>query len=226
MNLFSIYKTMEESANLCPDNENIKLIIRHTIRYDIGKGEAGNDVELRPEGRIMAWRLGESLGKSIGSISSSLTPRCIDTCKEIISGYNQTHNSSTLEIIRTKFLQEPQIEDEIEAGKTFFSLGVEGIFRGFISNEKLPGMYDLDTSVKRLLDYVFSTGNNKNEIDIFCTHDFQLVMLLLYFFGVNEENFNNLLNGKWPLMLEGMFLWGNRTDFNIIWRGEIKKIKL
>jgi hypothetical protein len=87
-------------------------------------------------------------------------------------------------------------------------------------------MYDLDTSVKRLLDYVFSIGNNKNEIDIFCTHDFQLVMLLLYFFGVNEENYNNLLNGKWPLMLEGMFLWGSRNDFNIIWRRENKKIKL
>ena len=226
MNIFSIYSSMEGSARLCPDDENVKMILRHSIRHSIAKGEAGNEVNLTPEGKIMAWRLGESLDRAIGSISSSLIPRCVDTCKEIIAGYKQTHNVSVLEIKQTKLLQDPHIKDEIEAGKIFFNIGVDGIFKGFISNEKLSGMYDLDTSVKRLLDYVFSTGNNKNDIDVFCTHDFQLVMLLLYFFGINEEHYDSLLNGEWPLMLEGMFLWGNRNDFNIIWRGEIKKMKL
>jgi broad specificity phosphatase PhoE len=217
---------MEKSAELCPDNKNVKMILRHSIRHNIAKGEAGNDVNLMPEGKIMARRLGESLDRSIGSISSSLTPRCVDTCNEIISGYKQNYIGSKLEIIQTKLLQEPQIRDEIEAGKLFSRIGIDGIFKGLILNEKLQGMYDLDTSVKRLLDYVFSIGNNQNEVDIFCTHDFQLVMLLLFFFGINEEHYNCLLNGKWPLMLEGMFLWGSRNDFNLIWRGEDKKIKL
>ena len=59
---------MENSAKLCPDKENIKLILRHSIRHEKAKNEPGKIVELLPEGKIMARRLGESLDMTIGSI--------------------------------------------------------------------------------------------------------------------------------------------------------------
>jgi len=215
---------MENSARMCPDKENIKMLLRHSIRFDKARGEE-KILELRPEGKIMAWRLGESLDMTIGSISTSPSPRCINTCEEIINGYDQNHKGSQLKINKTEILKDTQVRNKEEADKTFHKLHAKGILKGFILNDIMPGVYDLNTSVKRMLDYIFSNGNSKNTVDIFCTHDLQIAMLLLYFFGTNEEYYNRLCNEReWPMMLEGMFLWGNKNNFNIAWRGTVKEI--
>jgi hypothetical protein len=130
-----------------------------------------------------------------------------------------------LKINKTEILKDTQVRNKEEADKTFHKLHAKGILKGFILNDIMPGVYDLNTSVKRMLDYIFSNGNSKNTVDIFCTHDLQIAMLLLYFFGTNEEYYNQLCNEKeWPMMLEGMFLWGGKNNFNIVWRGIVKEI--
>jgi len=40
MRIFSIYKSMEKSAELCPDRQNIKMLMRHSIRQDV-RDDAG-----------------------------------------------------------------------------------------------------------------------------------------------------------------------------------------
>jgi broad specificity phosphatase PhoE len=226
MQVFSIYKSMQKSAALCPRGCNVKLILRHTIRYDIAGFEADKNIQLREEGKIMAQRLGESLDMPVGIIASSLSPRCLDTCAEIIKGIQLKLPQSTFKIKQEPMLQVPQNADEVLAGKTFKEAGnngeeaVRNIFQSFVDKRPLPGLFDLNTATNRLLKAVFDFGNKDKELDIFCTHDFQLAMLLLYLFGGTQDAKNALFNGGWPLMLEGIFLWKQDNAINGLWRGD------
>jgi broad specificity phosphatase PhoE len=225
MKIFSVYKSMEESAKLCPNDQNIKLLVRHSIRQEIMEGASIEEIEnaqLTREGKKMAERFGESLNMDIGTISSSYSRRCIDTCHEIINGSNKDHVKYNHNIFKTKMLQSPHCKNIPEEHETWEKLGIEGIFDCFAKNIEALGFYDLETSVSRIINYIFETGNKDNTVDIFCTHDFQIAMLLLFFNEKRYEYKQILFNGSdnWPFMLEGMFLWGNKSNFNALWRGE------
>jgi hypothetical protein len=86
----------------------------------------------------------------------------------------------------------------------------------------MRSIYDLETSVNRMVDYILETGNKNNTIDISCTHDFQLALLLLFLNGISPEYKQKLFNGSgnWPFMLEGMFLWKSKSSINALWRDE------
>ena len=215
MKIWCPYESMEDSAALCPKNKNIKLLFRHSIRFD----QEGNDVQLTPEGRVIASRFGKYIDMPIGIISSSPVQRCIDTCKEIIEGY--TDNKKEIEIIPSNILKVAHIEDKIIAAETFKKLNRDGLFEGFTAKASMPGIYDLETSSLRIINYMFEVGNNNGSLDLFCTHDFQIAMILLYIFGNTKIYLEKLLSNEWPLMLEGMFFWKNENDICLSWRGEI-----
>ena len=213
MNVFSIYESMQRSANLCPGNENIKLVIRHSIRQDMGNDAANYKAMLTREGIELAKRFGKELDTPIGSVSSSFSQRCVDTCESILSG-----NSRKIEIRRTGILQTVQNNDDTLSEESFSKYGVEGIFNAFVEKKQLPGLNSLEFSVNKILDYIFKTGNRKNTVDIFCTHDFQAAMILLFLYENNAENRKKLFE-NWIYMLEGFFIYGNRENFTLIWRG-------
>jgi hypothetical protein len=228
MKIFSIYESMQESANLCPVNTNIKMLMRHSVRQDIKEGasvEEMQNAQLTREGKVMAKRFGSSIEMSVNTISSSCNQRCVDTCSELIKGYNKTHRKFNGEIIKTKLLECPHSKGT-EDGGTFKRLGIEGIFDGWVNHVDMHGIYDINISSNKLLDYIFGTGNINNTLDIFCMHDFQLAMLLL-FFNNNSIEFKQRLFAPdyWPFMLEGMFLYENKTNINWIWRGKLNCIK-
>jgi len=232
MKIFSVYKSMEESARLCPNGQNIKMLVRHSIRQDIKEDASIEEIEnaqLTREGKKMAERLGESLSMDFGKISSSYSQRCIDTCHRIINGFNKTHAEYNEIIIKTEMLQCPHCKDinnPEEERETWAKLGINGVFDCFAKDIEMPGFYDLETAINRMINYIFETGNKNNTIDIFCTHDFQLAMLLLLINGKSYDYKQKLFNenDNWPFMLEGMFLWGNKNNVNVAWRGEIKNI--
>jgi broad specificity phosphatase PhoE len=225
MRIFSIYKSMEKSAELCPDRQNVKMLIRHSLRQDVRDDAGLEAIEkalLTREGKKMAERLGESLDMDIGTISSSCTQRCVETCQEIMNGYNKNHSKYNHDIIKTEVLQRPQCKNVQEEHGTWEKIGMSGIFDGFAKNIDMPGIYDLETSVGRMVNYIFETGNKNDSIDIFCTHDFQIAMLLLFLNGKNLEYKQILFNesDNWPFMLEGMFLWKSESGINVLWRDE------
>ena len=228
MKIFSIYESMQESAALCPANTNIKMLVRHSIRQDIKEGASIEEIksaQLTREGKVMAEHFGSSIEMSVNTVSSSCNQRCVDTCIELIDGYNKTHQKFNSEIIKTKLLECPHSKST-EDGGTFKKLGVEGIFDGWVNHVDMHGIYDIYISSNKMLDYIFETGNTNNTLDIFCLHDFQLAMLLLFFNGNSMEFKQKLfVDNYWPFMLEGMFLYGKRTNINWIWRGKLNCIK-
>jgi hypothetical protein len=216
---------MEESAKLCPDSENIKLLVRHSIRQEIREGASIEEIEkaqLTREGKKMAERLGETINMDIGTVSSSFSQRCIDTSQEIINGYNKNHAEYSPAILKTKMLQSPQCKNSPEEHETWNKFGIKGIFDCFAKDIEMPGLYNLETSINYMIDYIFGTGNKNNTIDIFCTHDFQLAMILLFLNGKSYKYKQELFDGNdnWPFMLEGIFLWGSKNNYNALWRGK------
>jgi hypothetical protein len=226
MKIWAPYESMEESAKLCPKEHNAKVLLRHSIRQDIEDRANVKEAQLTREGIKIAERFGKELGYNIGTISSSFTQRCMDTCLAIIKGYNKTHLEYKSGVLQTKMLQNPHIMNIPESKETWEKLGMEGIFDGFAQNIEMPGICDLKTSVDRMMNYIFETGNQNNTIDIFCTHDFQLAMLLLFINGKNYDYKQILFDegDNWPFMLEGIFLWKNNDNIILSWRGEMNQI--
>jgi hypothetical protein len=214
MKIFSIYDSMQQSALLCPNDVNVKLIIRHSIRQEINSEIDNLNAQLTREGIEFARKFGKELDTPIGTVSSSCSQRCIDTCKNILG-----ENSNKIKIQETDILQTVQNYDDSLAGKSFSKYGVKGIFDSFVENKNLPGINSLEYSVSKILDFIFLTGNKNKTIDIFCTHDFQIGMMLLFLNGSNTNNCEKLFE-NWIYMLEGFFLYGNREKFTLIWRGE------
>lgn len=73
-----------------------------------------------------------------------------------------------------------------------------------------------------MLDYIFDNGNIENTVDLFCTHDFQMAILYAYLFDFGKIK-DDFIKNKWPMMLEGMIIWGARNHFWCSWRNEVKE---
>lgn len=218
MKLQSVYEHMEYGAENIPKGENCKIIFRHSIREKIESG-VGREVELTDEGIELARSFGRHLEYDFGFIASSSCKRNIQTCKEILNGKNLEKQI----FIASNELEGPQIKDRKLSDKVFEDLNFQNneiIFR--MNNENLPGFNSVETATKIMIDFLFANGNIKNTVDLFCTHDFQMAILYsgLFDFGKTKES---IVQNKWPMMLEGMILWGERNHFWCSWRNEIKE---
>jgi hypothetical protein len=164
MKIYSIYKSMEKSAELCPDGHNIKMLIRHSIRQDV-RDDAGLEAIAQLTREEKKWL-----------------------------NVLENHSKYNHDIIETEMLQRPHCKNVQEEHSTWEKIGMNGIFDGFAKNTDMSGIYDLETSVNLMVNYLFETGNKNNSIDIFCTHDFQLAMLLLFLMeGIWNINKNYLM---------------------------------
>ena len=218
MKLQSIYEHMVTGAEKVPLDENCKIIFRHSIRGKIESG-VGREVELTDEGIELSRMFGRYLEYDIGFVASSSCKRNIQTCKEILYGKRVEKEI----ILAPNELEGPQTKDRVLSDKVFEDLNFKNdeiIFQ--MNNKNLPGFNSIETSTKIMLDFMFANGNKKNTVDLFCTHDFQMAILYsgLFEFGKTKESIEQ---NKWPMMLEGMILWGTRNHFWCSWRNEIKE---
>lgn len=209
---------MEAGASRISADENCKIIFRHSIRGKIESG-AGREVLLTNEGIELCRDFGRNLKYDIGFVGSSSCKRNIQTCKEILSG-----NGIEKEIVLApNELERPQIKDRELSNKAFEEANFRSdnvLFR--MNNEDLPGFNSVEVATKIIIDFIFANGNKENTVDLFCTHDFQMAILYSCFFGFGKTK-ESIEQNKWPMMLEGMILWGTRNHFWCSWRNEIKE---
>ena len=218
MELKSIYEHMELGASQVPLNANCKILFRHSVRGDIQSGY-GRDVKLTNEGIELARDFGRNLNYNIGYFASSSCGRNIQTCEEILYGKKEEREVC----IAREELERPQIQNQVLTDQAFELYNYQSdIIVHKLKTEGLQGFYSIENSTKKILDYIFSKGNQNNTVDLFCTHDFQLAIIYacLYDFASTKEN---LQKNKWPMMLEGMIFWGQRDHFWCTWRNETKE---
>lgn len=197
---------------------NVKFLFRHSTRPTL-KGVSNTlSISLSEEGINAAYEFGKNLPWDIGITSTSIANRCIQTIEQITNGSCSGH------IIRpTEILTSPAIYDFELAKQTHCAEGsLKCIANKLSMRQNLPGFYSIDTTAEKILDYIFSVGNESNTIDLFCTHDFNIVLLLLYLMPCIKSK--ELIADNWPGPLEGIFIWGKRNDFYFSWKGKINHI--
>lgn len=215
--ILSIYKDFAKSANIAP--KNAKLILRHSIRGDIRKGETGLNTLLTREGKVLAKHFGEHCRFNIERIFSSYIQRCVETADSFLQGYTKVHNNNP-EIITTDILAECYINDIKKANRLFKYKSVQYIMSAFLRGETLSGMRDIQSTMNILLNFIFQ--NKCENMEIFITHDTFLLAIVCFCYGITEFDYDEM----WPYMLEGAFLYydSNKSSVECIFRG-IQKSK-
>lgn len=209
---------MNESASMLHDGENIKLVIRHSLRPRLKGVKKHEDVRITPEGEALARDFGESIQYTIGELHSSMIPRCIQTLEYIMD--NRPEKRIIIE--SPNILTDVFAIDRKVADVSFKEIGsLKKIVKKLLDNDNIPGFRTLNDCVTLLLDYIFETGNVKNQLDLYCTHDLQLAMLYCALYCPNASLDN--IESNWSSMLEGMFFCGKRDDFLCLWRGQVKR---
>ena len=213
MRVNSPYPSMNEGAAIFQKGENVKLLLRHSIRPSLKKLSFPDEVGLTFEGKDIARKLGESLDIPLGVIMTSPVRRCKETVSCILS----FHNRKDFEI--NDILGYSFVEDEVKARQMFSKYNLKTIVNELGLQGKLPGFYPMDVCVAKILDLIFSTGGEKGKLDVYCTHDFTLALLEVALFNKNRNISEISLN--WPHMLEGMWFSGERHLFLCSWRNQL-----
>ena len=213
----SIYEEMEKSAAFIPGNVNVKLVFRHSIRPSLKGCDNPDEVPLTQEGVCLARFFGREIGMEIGFVGTNRAQRCCETVARMLEARHQDTNIIVIsDALSLSYVKDSALLKTSTSGK----MSLKNLVLKNNKGEIIPGMNSLEDSVRGILDYIFSVGNRVNMLDLFCTHDFQIMMIasLLFTRYVTREE----IEGNWPRMLEGVFFWGERNDFYCSWRGEIK----
>lgn len=204
---------MDEDAAKIPEGENVKMVFRHSFR-DTLQGTAAPDlVPLNENGVQSANSLGNELFGEIGQMHSSHAPRCIQTLECISQGKGlHLPISVSKDILGDGFATDREL-----ASMSFRSIGSLKKVADLLAHDvTVKGFRPIRQTVKSMLDYIFNNGNEPGKIDLYCTHDFHIALMICLIFN---QNSHKDIASEWPCMLEGFFAWGTRKNFTIIWRG-------
>lgn len=221
MRLDSIYPQMIEDASLLPEEENIKFVFRHSIRYDNPVDGDYSNLLLTPEGISIAEKLGRSLDREIGYTLSSPVKRCQQTIEHILKGAKESQKYSSDKndvIIRSELCNlKGDIRPIAQGGVGWYE------YYHYLQENDTEATrgYSLEQECKPILDCLFSYNSSGNKLDLFCSHDSHLVMLASALFGLKTGLHE--ATDKWVSFTEGMFIYGKREDFTAIFRGQKKR---
>lgn len=207
---------MKESARTIPECVNAKLVIRHSIRQPLRTNENPYMVPLTDEGICLARHFGRGLNISLGYVLTSRALRCIQTVESIIEGsFSDSVMYESIDMIRLCASNEVDNSILLQRG-----ISAKRLIAQINSEIEIPGLLSINQIVKNHLDIIFSNGGAYGTLDVFCTHDFQMMVLLSSLFDkVSDIDSIRLV---WPRMLEGFFFWGERNDFYCSWRNRTK----
>jgi len=177
-----------------PSNARATILIRHSERNKIPRGEFGTHYMLTENGVRMAEEFGTKLSEyGIVKIYTSPIPRCVQTAELLKQGIGKP-----LEIIQDHHLGDPgfHVSDEDKAGKYYLSYGAKGVFEKFIAGGKLEGINSVDYLRTTAMDWL-KLKTTERGITIFVTHD-ALIANFAYANGIktySRENWVEFLDG-------------------------------
>ena len=234
----SIYKSLENNLALIPNGVSAKLLLRHSIRYEVEgvcvkhkgeviKVEAEHHWGLTREGKVMAEAFGMGLREhfSLNRLASSESNRCKETIEHIQKGYGSTIESSAHKILTAMWIQ-----DSKKWHKSYEHYGkdIKAILQEMLDRKHIDGAYPVEKSISLLLRYMGlceeSRDDNRAEdsqkrLDVFVSHDSIIMLLLCFVLGKRISEI------EWIYMLEGVFLWNEDNVLCLAWRGERFEIK-
>lgn len=217
MRFFSPCEEMIKDAESLPEC-NVKLFMRHSIRFDNPINGDYTQLLLTPEGIELARKMGSAIDRPLGECAASPVKRCVQTVKFIAEGMNGNYDSGwkTRKVHEYKafgtLLGDPGPEESGGVGwnKYFHYLQTGNI-------EGSRGI-TLEMEATPVLDGIFSFNGSPGTLDIICSHDSHVVILASALFNLRT----GLDGHSWCRYTEGLFLYGTRDDFTAVWRGQTK----
>ena len=181
-----------------PNNSKIILILRHSHRNPQTTLEKGQKTRLTPQGHTIAKKFGENLpsNRSI-KIFYSIIWRCEETAKNIHEGFKNIGGTSELKGELTP-LQSIGITDREFFLNEFTKVPVLDILYrwavGFYNpNVWTPFIEYCQSTAHLIMDQV--KNSPENGLDIFVTHDFNVMALRFGWFGLLPKNWVKFLGG-------------------------------
>ncbi len=181
-----------------PDNSKIILILRHSHRNEQTSFEKGQKTRLTPQGHVIAKKFGEKLpnNRSI-KIFHSIIWRCEETAENIHEGFKSIGGTSELKG-ELEPLATIGITDREFFLNEFNSVPVLDIFYrwavGFYNpNVWTPFIEYCQSTAHTILDQV--KNSPENGLDIFVTHDFNVMALRFGWYGLLPKSWVKFLGG-------------------------------
>lgn len=215
MKIVSPYLSMDLGFQYIPKGSNVKLLIRHSFRPTLKGIKNPDGVRLTKQGLFEATKFGQSLPMDIGYCCSSPIIRCRETIQAI--SRLPENAIETSDVLGYSFIENNEI-----ATTMFSNYSLKEIVHLMSHQSKIDGFISGQVGVRNIIDLLFSNGGESDKLDIFCTHDMHLALIDSLLFS----SYNSIedIRNNWPNMLEGMWFWGNRMNFYISWRGQIKRL--
>ena len=182
-----------------PADAPVAVLLRHSVRGALPRGDAGNAVPLTRGGVRLARRLGAVLADRLHTLHTSPLPRCVQTAEALRSGAEVD-----VPIVSDRLLGDPgvYVVDARRAWSNWEALGHEAVVQSLMTgSEPLPGVADPDPAARRLVRHMLATAGDHPGLHLFITHDFVITVTVARLLG------ERLGQEDWPRYLEGAFFW-------------------
>ena len=208
-------KEMVSDAERQPSDANVKLFLRHAIRFDNPVNGDYSSLLLTPEGIRMAQDIGRSIDRPLGRLYASRVERCRQTVREIARGAGVDAPEIVSSEVYSGSAGAYRARDEYNVGWYEYFYGLQ---RNIPENTWGTTLYK---EAKPIVDAIFAEPGERGKLDIICSHDSHVVVLASALFGLRT----GIHGENWCRFTEGLFFTGSRDSFIAYWRGEKKRFQ-
>lgn len=209
-----ILDDLNESKKVLKSLKSLIIIIRHAEKIVIPNNENQASILLTKKGIEDSILFGKKIKKifeNVSLVKSSPIKRCIQTADSLMRSFSNSN-----QILTSQNLGDPGIFviDGKTASNNFLNYGVKGVVEKQLNGILLPGMRDLKSGIKLILDEIFQDLYKINGIGIYITHD-AILIPFIQFLTKKFQYSENLID-----FLNGILIWKEYENTYVIWNGE------
>lgn len=202
------------------DNPNLIMFLRHSHRESITNVEEMANLGLTEQGKEVARILGGKIptNKTI-RLHYSAIPRCKETARNILRGFKDNGGKGKL---KGPLLPLYQVEGDVDyIVEQIFSNPDEQLINrwaaGHFPSEKIQPLHIYSHKLAKIVFNMVKEAPSNN-IDIFVTHDLQVMALRFSWFGLEPKDY-------WTSYLGGFLISKTPLETKLISNGKILTVK-
>ena len=205
-----------------PDNSKIILVLRHSHRNEVKALKGGQKSRLTPQGHAIAKKFGENLPRNRSiKIFHSIIWRCEETANNIHEGFKNAGGTSEVKG-ELKLLANIGIDDKQFYFNVFNSAPILDIFYRWVVGFYNPDDWTpFNQYCQSTAHVIMDQAKNSPEkgLDIFVTHDFNIMALRLGWFALPIQN-------KWVDFLGGFAFTIQEDQILLLEYGELNQVPI
>ncbi len=215
-----LHPHLEPALLELPSDKPVVLFTRHSLReLAPDNGIPSYDLPLTPQGVILAEQWGGQIKRPITAFYSSPVGRCVDTAKAMARGAG-----IAVPIIETTVLVEPGcfVHSIKKVGPLFLQMGPLA-FANHHFQQSMEGILSPKQGVAKLIEHFYQSvqSHTQGDLIVHVSHD---TILAAFIYHLLQQN--TISEDDWPWMMEGAWLWFDKSTLYWIWRGQQGQVDL